>query len=82
MPPDVFLHYLDHEHDPDLSSTRSIWLPRLPKRLHNGVVHVGEAAYGWGIYVIEGPNREVVFCDRHGGVCGERGDERAVGELT
>ncbi|KAK1751287.1 hypothetical protein QBC47DRAFT_434159 [Echria macrotheca] len=60
MPPDVFIHYLEHG-EGDLSLNRCVWLPRLPKRTGKGVVQLGEAADGWGIHIIEGPNREVVF---------------------
>lgn len=60
MPPEVFVHYLEHG-DGDLSPNRYTWLPRLPKRLNNKVMDCGEATEGWGIHVVEGPNREVVF---------------------
>ncbi|UKZ78939.1 hypothetical protein TrVFT333_006686 [Trichoderma virens FT-333] len=60
MPPEVFVHYLEHG-DGDLSPNRYTWLPRLPKRLNNKVMDCGEATEGWGIHVIEGPNREAVF---------------------
>ncbi|KAK0648533.1 hypothetical protein B0T16DRAFT_116542 [Cercophora newfieldiana] len=60
MPAHVFLHYLDHG-EGDLCLSRCVWLPRLPKRLHSSVAQAGEAAEGWGIHIIEGPNREVIF---------------------
>lgn len=60
MPPEVFVHYLEHG-DGDFSPNRYTWLPRLPKRLNNKVMDCGEATEGWGIHVIEGPNREAVF---------------------
>lgn len=60
MPPEVFVHYLEHG-DGDLSPNRYTWLPRLPKRLNSKVTDCGEAAEGWGVHVIEGPNREAVF---------------------
>ncbi|KAL7904291.1 hypothetical protein GGI35DRAFT_463812 [Trichoderma velutinum] len=60
MPPEVFVHYLEHG-DGDLSPNRYTWLPRLPKRRNHKVVDCGEATEGWGIHVIEGPNRVTVF---------------------
>ncbi|KAF3063117.1 hypothetical protein CFAM422_010241 [Trichoderma lentiforme] len=60
MPPEVFVHYLEHG-DGDLSPNRYTWLPRLPKRRNHKVVDCGEATEGWGIHVIEGPNRAAVF---------------------
>ncbi|KAM6478607.1 hypothetical protein HDV62DRAFT_370831 [Trichoderma sp. SZMC 28011] len=60
MPPEVFVHYLEHG-DGDLSPNRYTWLPRLPKRRNHKVVECGEATEGWGIHVIEGPNRTAVF---------------------
>lgn len=60
MPPEVFVHYLEHG-DGDLSPNRYTWLPRLPKRHNHKVVDCGEATEGWGIHVIEGPNRTAVF---------------------
>ncbi|KAL7815612.1 p53-like transcription factor [Trichoderma gracile] len=60
MPPEVFIHYLEHG-DGDLSPNRQTWLPRLPQRLNGKVLHCGEAAEGWGIHVVEGPNRAFIF---------------------
>ncbi|KKP04973.1 serine/threonine protein kinase [Trichoderma harzianum] len=60
MPPEVFVHYLEHG-DGSLSPNRYTWLPRLPKRRNHKVVDCGEATEGWGIHVIEGPNRTAVF---------------------
>jgi hypothetical protein len=60
MPADAFLHYLEHGKK-DMCPSRCIWLPRLPKRLHTSVAQAGEATEGWGIHIIEGPNREAVF---------------------
>ncbi|PTB65094.1 p53-like transcription factor [Trichoderma citrinoviride] len=60
MTPEVFIHYLEHGDD-DLSPNRHTWLPRLPQRLNGKVLHCGEAAEGWGIHVVEGPNRLAVF---------------------
>ncbi len=60
MPPEIFIHYLEHG-EGDLNPARYTWLPRLPMRLDSRVVDSGEACYGWGIHVVEGPNREVIF---------------------
>lgn len=60
MPPEIFIHYLEHG-EGDLSPIRNDWLPRLPKRLEKRVVDGDVAGFGWGIHVIEGPNREVIF---------------------
>ncbi|KAH0499692.1 hypothetical protein TgHK011_006867 [Trichoderma gracile] len=40
---------------------RQTWLPSLPQRLNGKVLQCGEAAEGWGIHVVEGPNRAVIF---------------------
>jgi hypothetical protein len=45
---------------PDMSGY-PVCPPRLPMRLENRVVDSEEACYGWGIHIIEGPNREVIF---------------------
>ncbi|KAF3770699.1 hypothetical protein M406DRAFT_320478 [Cryphonectria parasitica EP155] len=61
MPPEVFIHYLEHD-EGDISPLRNHWLPRLPKKRRTRVIT--DATLGsdaWGIHIIEGPNREVVF---------------------
>jgi len=60
MPPEVFIHYLEHGQE-DLNPNRSIWSPRLPKRLDGRIIDCGVPTYGWGIHIVEGPNREAVF---------------------
>lgn len=60
MPPEIFIHYLEHG-EGDLNPLRNDWLPRLPKRKGKRVIDCNEACTGWGIHVIEGPNREVIF---------------------
>ncbi|RYP68070.1 hypothetical protein DL769_005598 [Monosporascus sp. CRB-8-3] len=60
MPPEIFIHYLEHG-EGDLSPVRNDWLPRLPKRLDKRVIDCDEACFGWGLHIIEGPNREVIF---------------------
>ncbi|KAJ5320655.1 hypothetical protein N7508_000938 [Penicillium antarcticum] len=60
MPPEIFIHYLEHG-EGDLNPVRNDWLPRLPKRKEKRVIDCDEACFGWGMHVIEGPNREVIF---------------------
>jgi hypothetical protein len=60
MPPEIFIHYLEHD-EADLNPRRNDWLPRLPKRLDKRVIDCDSVPYGWGIHIIEGPNREVIF---------------------
>jgi hypothetical protein len=60
MPPEVFVHYLLDHGEGDLNPVRNDWLPRLPKRKETRVIDCGEACFGWGIHVIEGPNRNVI----------------------
>ncbi|KFY99200.1 hypothetical protein V500_01441 [Pseudogymnoascus sp. VKM F-4518 (FW-2643)] len=60
MPSEVFIHYLEHN-DRDCSLTKNVWVPRLPKKLNKRMIECDIPAYGWGIHIIEGPNRHVVF---------------------
>ncbi|KAH7013407.1 hypothetical protein EDB80DRAFT_371298 [Ilyonectria destructans] len=60
MPPEIFIHYLEHG-EGDLSPARHDWLPRLPKRLDKRVIDCDETCLGWGLHIIEGPNRESIF---------------------
>ncbi|KAF5616463.1 uncharacterized protein FTJAE_12956 [Fusarium tjaetaba] len=60
MPPEVFIHFLNHNED-DHQPGKRIWLPRLPKRLSKRVIDCDEGCEGWGIHVIEGPNRGMIF---------------------
>ncbi|KAI1323655.1 hypothetical protein F5Y16DRAFT_383060 [Xylariaceae sp. FL0255] len=60
MPAEIFIHYLEHG-EGDLNPVRNDWLPRLPKRLDKRVIDCNEACLGWGMHIIEGPNREVIF---------------------
>ncbi|KAF5637169.1 hypothetical protein F52700_4906 [Fusarium sp. NRRL 52700] len=60
MPPEVFIHFLNHNED-DRHPGKRIWLPRLPKRLSKRVIDCDEGCEGWGIHVIEGPNRAMIF---------------------
>jgi hypothetical protein len=61
MPTEVFLHYLEHG-DIDNIHNRKCWLERLPIRLKSRIVDAREEpVWGWGIHIIEGPNRTVIF---------------------
>lgn len=60
MPPEIFIHYLEHG-EGELNATRHDWLPRLPVRLDNRVIDGDEACYGYGVHIIEGPNRIAIF---------------------
>lgn len=60
MPPEVFIHYLEHG-EGELNPGRNTWLPRLPKRRDTRIIDGDVTCYGWGIHIIEGPNREVIF---------------------
>ncbi|KAJ5889899.1 hypothetical protein N7504_010709 [Penicillium tannophilum] len=60
MPPDLFIHYLGHGPG-DLNPSRMDWLPNLPKRKDKRVIDCGEACLGWGMHIIEGPNRVMIF---------------------
>lgn len=60
MPPEIFIHYLEHG-DGVLSPSRNDWLPRFPKRLDKRVIDCDVASIGWGLHIIEGPNREGIF---------------------
>lgn len=59
MPPNVFIHFLNH------GPTRSLgiknkWTSRLPKRLRSKIICREPPIEGWGIYIIEGANWNVV----------------------
>jgi hypothetical protein len=56
MPPEVFIHYLEHG-EGDLNPNRNEWLGHLPKRVNKH----DSACDGYGIHVIEGPNRWNIF---------------------
>lgn len=60
MPPEIFVHYLEHDAE-KYTSSRFIWTPRLPKRKGNRLIDCDIPTYGWGIYIKEGPNRLFVF---------------------
>jgi hypothetical protein len=60
MPPEIFIHYLEHG-EADLNPIRCDWLPRLPKRLDGRMIDKNYPTYGWGIFIKEGPNRDVIF---------------------
>lgn len=56
MPPEVFIHYLEHR-EGDLNPLRNDWLGHLSKRLSKH----DSACDGYGMHVIEGPNRFGIF---------------------
>lgn len=60
MPPEVFIHYLEHG-EGDLNPCHNEWLGPLPKRLHDRVIDSTSPCFGYGIHIIEGPNREGIF---------------------
>jgi hypothetical protein len=60
MPPEVFIHYLEHG-EGELNPLRNIWAPRLPKRLEEKTVAGDVGACGWGVHIVEGPNRAALF---------------------
>ena len=60
IPPETILHYLSHK-DTEFVSRKRIWTPRLPKRVGRKVIQGEIATEGWGIHVVEGPNRDVIF---------------------
>ncbi|SCV33685.1 uncharacterized protein FFB14_04639 [Fusarium fujikuroi] len=60
MPAQVFLHYLEHGEE-GWNKLRYLWLPKLPVRREKRVIEGHEASYGWGIHIIEGPNRWAIF---------------------
>jgi hypothetical protein len=60
MPPTVFIHYLEHG-DSDLNPLRNTWVPRLPKKVNGKTAICDDGTCGWGIHIIEGPNRIAVF---------------------
>ncbi|KAF5707994.1 serine threonine kinase [Fusarium mundagurra] len=60
MPAQVFLHYLEHG-EGGWNKFRYLWLPKLPVRREKRIIEGHEASYGWGIHIIEGPNRWAIF---------------------
>jgi hypothetical protein len=56
MPPEVFIHYLQHD-EGDLNPCRNEWLNHLPKRLKKH----DSACVGYGMHIIEGPNKFAIF---------------------
>lgn len=62
VPPEIFVHYLEHKNDPVSDIHRLVWTSRLPKRKAKRLIDCDIGTYGWGIYIKEGPNRTFVFC--------------------
>lgn len=58
---DVFMHYFKYGW-PDNVHKNKYWLERLPRKLKTRVIDSPNIpTEGWGIHVIEGPNRPVIF---------------------
>ena len=54
----VFVHYLNSA----AKHPRSVWMDRLPKKLQESIQNSSEPLpIGWGIHIIEGPNRPAIF---------------------
>ena len=60
MPPEVFIHYLNHKAK-DSRPDHLVWTPRIPKRLKTRIITCGVLEFGWGIYIGEGVNRTFVL---------------------
>jgi len=63
MPSHVFLHYMECAHRKlNNIHSASIFLNRLPKKIGSQVLPRDESeAFGWGVHIIEGPNK-VTLC--------------------
>ncbi|RYP39268.1 hypothetical protein DL767_002277 [Monosporascus sp. MG133] len=57
---EIFIRYLEYG-DEDYAPVLNDWLSRLPERLGKRVIECDEACFGWGMHIIEGPNRKVMF---------------------
>ncbi|KAL9599472.1 MAG: hypothetical protein Q9219_003811 [cf. Caloplaca sp. 3 TL-2023] len=63
IPTNVFLHHFNSTR----THPRNTWLNRLPKKLDKSIhhrcegPHIGWQALGWGIHIIEGPNKKAVL---------------------
>ena len=61
MPAEVFLHYFQYGDSHNVHKS-SHWLQRLPKKLKARITDAPEVpVWGWGICIVEGPNRSVIF---------------------
>jgi hypothetical protein len=57
----IFMHLLNCNNPGDVYR-RKIWIHRIPKRLKQRLVDVPDLlVFGWGIHIIEGPNKTAVF---------------------
>lgn len=59
MPDEVFFHYLEKGEQKCFQDRH--WFPRLDVRRDNKIIEGHEASFGWGIHIIEGPNRWAIF---------------------
>jgi hypothetical protein len=61
MPAEVFLHYFQYGDSHNVHKSGH-WLQRLPKKLKARITDAPEVpVWGCGIYIVEGPNRPVIF---------------------
>lgn len=58
IPSNIFVHYFNSS----ANHPRSVWIDRLPKKLRESIQNSHEPLpIGWGIHIIEGPNRHAIF---------------------
>lgn len=60
MPSEVFIHFLEHEHA-GVMSAKKYWTPKIPKRLKQRLIDCPVPIDGWGIHIIEGPNKMAIW---------------------
>ena len=62
----TFLHYMTcHIQDESGASGEDTFLNRLPKKVGRSIVSEGGSSdlpFGWGVHIIEGPNKVVLSC--------------------
>jgi hypothetical protein len=62
MPKQTFYQYF-YRHEPDCASRSVLFCDRLPKKLGASITMTtgaDELAFGWGVHIIEGPNKPVL----------------------
>ncbi|KAF2422384.1 hypothetical protein EJ08DRAFT_481465 [Tothia fuscella] len=60
----TFLHYF-WKHESHHNDPCDFWLNRMPKKLHESILKQSAATgpqMGWGVHIIEGPNKPVIAC--------------------
>jgi hypothetical protein len=61
VPSNVLLHFLKYGNTQDVHKTK-FWAHKIPKRVKQRLIDVPDyPVSGWGIYIVEGPNRSGVF---------------------